>query len=189
MRSLIEPHDERGARKNLEVQKQRPRLDILQIELKTAFHIPIVSYFSPCTADLSQSGHAWPHASAKMPVFKAISKSRVQPERVRTWANERHVSEKDVYQLRQFVETRLAQKLADMRAPWIITSGLILALVRLLHRAKLKNSKNAVVFSRPPLQEKNRKARLNYDRCSDKNEKREYKYQKNGRRDDIDQPF
>jgi hypothetical protein len=72
--------------------------------------------------------------------------------------------EKDIYQLRQLIEARLAQKLPDMREACIVTSGLILDFAGLSHRAKLQNFENAVVSSGTRLQEKNRKARFDYDR-------------------------
>jgi hypothetical protein len=99
------------------------------------------------------------------------------------------MSEKDVYQLRQLVETGLAQKPADLRNTWIIVRGLILDFPGMSHGTKFENREYAVVSPGSLLQKKNRKARLDHDRQRDRDKKRKYEYQKDECRDDIERPL
>src|SRR5437764_1176711 len=114
----------------------------------------------------------------------------------RSWSNNAHITAHHVEKLRQFVEARLAQKLAGARDPFVspklknralvvtqirigtsIDVGTLIFTVRCivranLHRSKLVEKKDAAVHADAFLLVENRAARIQLDQQSDQQPQR-----------------
>src|SRR5208282_289727 len=103
-----------GLDQNLEIQPQRPVVDVLKVETDPV--VEIRNLIAP--TDLPQTGHARFYAEfAAMPDFETFE--LVRPGRARS--HQAHVSLKDAPQLRQFVEAVFAQNASDASDSGIVT--------------------------------------------------------------------
>src|SRR5258707_9149385 len=105
-----------GARKDFEVQEERPLADVLQIQ----FH-PLFERHGASAADLPQAGDAGADAeTAALPVFTILGEQIVIAHLQRPGTEQAHMGLEYIEELWQFVNTGPAQELADGREPWIV---------------------------------------------------------------------
>src|SRR5262249_33044871 len=106
-------HRRNRTQQNLEVQPERPFVNVLQIQLH-----PLLERNVAATTHLPQTGDARLHAeSPALPVF---TEAFIVPHRQGPRTYQTHVSDEDVEELRQFVDAGAAQELSDRRDARII---------------------------------------------------------------------
>src|SRR5690348_16395492 len=100
-------HDSRRARKQPEVEAERPAANIGDVEVERLAEARVV----PCF-DLPQAREACGHLEA----LKVVREEEIDLVRqAGPWADERHVAAEDVQQLRQLVEARPSQPSPEAR--------------------------------------------------------------------------
>ena len=93
---------------------------------------------------------------------------------LRSGSHKTHVPDKDVPDLRELIQGRLAQQPTNSGDPWIVTAGLHLHLRRIFpHRAELQGPKQPPVPANPLLAEEDRPTILPPDSRYDDDPKRE----------------
>ena len=96
--------------------------------------------------------------------------------RQRVWAraDERHLPEQDIDELRKLVDAGRAERPADSRHAGIVAGGLNdqVTILGNRHRAELEDPEHVVVPAIAPLAEENRAATVELDRQSDQQQQR-----------------
>src|ERR1700730_14908645 len=187
---------QRRLEKNVEIEQHRPVLDIVEIELDALLDFFFAVDFAAPAIDLRPAGYARLDAvTREIAVHRFVEQPALQfaLHGVRARTDQREVAlEHDVEQLRQFVETGLADEASDagdaavvlghdFRGQWI---GLIV-----VQRAKLEDVDALVVESEPLLAEQHRARTVELDGERDRRHHRQGQQQPEGADDMVEQPF
>ena len=102
-------------KQNLQVERQRPLIDVLHVQLH-----PALEWNAAAAHHLPQAGD--PRLDAEAPAMPRSIEGFVVTYRQRPWTDQAHIAHKNVDELRQLVDAGFAQEAADRRDARIIAN-------------------------------------------------------------------
>src|SRR4051794_10811958 len=149
---------EHRAHENLQVEPQRPVVDVVEVELNPVAHLVVAVGLAAKTVNLRPAGHTRLDVVTtrieRDPLFiVAVVRKRVGPR-----PDQRHVAHQNVEELRDLVDVGTTQELPDFRHPRIVARRLRdnFAVVKCAHGAKFDDAERLLVEAVAILQEKHR---------------------------------
>lgn len=146
--NILRKQRKRRLHQNLHIQPHRPVVDICNIQLHPPGHLLDGLGFPPAAAHLRQAGNAGLDAVAGHVGGDLVGVVVVMGDGVRAGADQRHVAEQHIEELRQFVQRSAANELADLGDARVFTRGLLDHLVVVYaHGAELPDLDDLVVHA------------------------------------------
>lgn len=165
IRVLVDEALEDGQEDDLQIQPQRPVLQIFQIVLDAHFHLFQRFGLAPPTADLRPAGNAGLDLVAQHVAADQLAVLLVVRHRMRPRPDHRHRALQHIEELRQLIERGLAQKGAERRDAGIVLLRLddLVAVVADRHAAEFPDLHHRPVKAVTPLLEQCRPRRRELD--------------------------
>jgi len=128
-----------GEQKDFEVKSYGAVLDIKDVPLYSFSQLTVLADLSDIIFDLRHARHARQHFEPNIIIGDLFGIKMRMEQHMRAWANNTHVAEQDIKELRCFIKMGDAQKFTDTGDPFVIDRNLFqICLVVHEHRAELK---------------------------------------------------
>src|SRR4051794_6522214 len=184
----VGPAGEDGAAHDLQVEGERPVVDVIEVVLDAAAHGVLGVGRSAQAVDLRPPGDARLDVVAAGIEPDAPLEGLIVRHRVRPRTDERHVAEEHVQELRQLVDVPAPQKAADQRHAIVASARLAeIAVVVDPHGAEFIDPERLLVEAVALLAEHRRAGAVEPDQERDENEERQQQHEAERRADDVEQ--
>src|SRR5947209_13947444 len=174
-----------------EIEKQRPIVNIEEVVFDPHADLGIVRNATAKAVDLGPAGDARLHIVAPRVKRDRLLEELIVRKRMRTRADQAHLTAEHVQELRQFIDIVPAHPSADAGNPRVILARVrdLAIVVERRHRAEFHDPERRLVEARTPLEKQHRTGTAELDQNRHPQEQRREQHERARRNGNIEAAF